>query len=413
MTKIKSFLVILILLAMIYCVNLLVFNIHSKTSQKEVVFWTVQLAPFSDYMNSIILDFEQKYPNITIKWVDIPYAEAEKRILASLLSSNVADLINVTSDFNWTLAARGTLTPIEDSGSEYQPQLLEILTYDQKLWGLPFYATSPITIYNKELMSTFKVENVAESYEELFAQISTAPIVKNKYIFMPTLTENDTLYKMLNKIGINSPEKLITMPSVNFLEKIKEFYTTEKIPKEAINQTHREVIEKYSSGQLLYLQTGANFLNIIKENSQAIYNKTDVATQFYGSEEANLGYDFSLMTLVIPKKSKRNEEALLFAKFLLSEENQLNFAKLTGVLPCNKRTLEYDYFSTYDEKDLSSKARFIATKQLKKPIKYPKRSVQQTEITNSLNNSIQKILLENIPIQEVLKTTAEKWEKLE
>ena len=344
----------------IACILLFVsafFAVRTNDNEKnEVVFWTVQLAPFSDYINGVINDFEKENPDIKIKWIDVPYSEAEKRVLASLLSNSMPDLINITADFNMTLAVKGALEPFEKGTELYNTSLLNTLTYDEKIWGVPFYATSAITVYNKGLLKDFGIAKPAETYDELFLQMDKAPIIKNKYLFMPTLTENDTLYKLLNKYELNSPKGLATKNAEIFFAELKKLYGEEKIPKEAITQTHREVLEKYSAGQIAYLQAGANFLNIIKENSLEVYEKTDVAEQFYGKEKA---YDFSLMTLAVPKKAKNREQAFLFAKFLTNAQNQLEFAKLTGILPCNNETLKNEYFSFRFHSPVYSSARRI------------------------------------------------------
>ena len=405
MTILKKILIVCILIFL----GLLFFLKQNEKSETEVVFWTVQLAPFSDYINDVISDFESSHPDIKIKWIDVPYSEAEKRVLASLLSNSMPDLINITSDFNMTLAVKGALAPVENGLSVYNKALTNVLSYEQQVWGIPFYATSAVTIYNKELLKEFGLNKPAVDYDELFNQMNEAPNLKNKYLFMPTLTENDTLYKLLNKYGLSSPDKIYNQKAQELFAELKTLYTQEKLPKEAITQTHREVLEKYSSGQIAYLQAGANFLNIIKENSLDVYNKTEASEQFYG---LNKSYDFSLMTLAVPQKAKHKEQAFLFAKFLTNAQNQLEFAKLTGILPCNNETLKNEYFATYDVKDLLSKARYIGAKQLLNPISYPKQSKNHKEVITLINSLVEKILLENVNIDEQLEQTAIKWRKI-
>ncbi len=408
MTKFKYFLSICI----VFCLSMFFFNLtaQNKTqNKKEIVFWTAQLAPFSNYMNDIITEFETQNPSIKIKWIDIPYAEAEKRILASLLSNNTPDLINITADFNMTLANKGALTHIKSTINQYSLPILKTLTSENKVWGIPFYATSAITVYNKELIKEFNIKKQPQTYSELFNLIETSPKRNNKYLFMPTLTENDTLYKILNKYNINSPTTIINVEAIKFFTTLKKLYTNEKIPKESITQTHREVLEKYSSGQIAYLQIGANFLNIIKENAPDVYDKTDVSQQLYEKEKV---FDFSLMTLAIPQKAKHKTEALLFAEFLTNEQNQLNFAKQTGVLPCNEQSLSNEYFNNSMAKDIQTKARNIAAKQLLSPITYPQQTPKHKELLTLINQTIEQILLTSNNTNLLLEKLKSDWLKL-
>ena len=42
------------------------------------------------------------------------------------------------------------------------------------------------------------------------------------------------------------------------------------------------------------------------------------------------------------------------AHYFTNDENQLNFAKLTTILPVNKQTLKSDYFTTNNDNSFSS-----------------------------------------------------------
>ena len=87
-----------------------IFFIFSKKQENnEVVFWTLQMNDFAPYINGVIKEFESENPNIKIKWVDVPFSEGEKRTLASVLSDNPPDLVNLNPDFSSTLACFGAI----------------------------------------------------------------------------------------------------------------------------------------------------------------------------------------------------------------------------------------------------------------------------------------------------------------
>ena len=99
---------------LILCISLFAvfYRPTEKTSQNEVVIWTLQMSDFSDYMNNVISEFEKENPKVKIKWIDVPFSEGEKRTLASVLSDNPPDLINLNPDFSATLAQKGALAEI-------------------------------------------------------------------------------------------------------------------------------------------------------------------------------------------------------------------------------------------------------------------------------------------------------------
>ena len=75
------------------------FVFKKDTKDDEVVFWTLQMSDFAPYINGVINEFENQNPDIKIKWVDVPFSEGEKRTLASVLSDNPPDLVNLNPDF--------------------------------------------------------------------------------------------------------------------------------------------------------------------------------------------------------------------------------------------------------------------------------------------------------------------------
>ena len=189
----------------------------------------------------------------------------------------------------------------------------------------------------------------------------------------------------------------------------KSLYQKNLIPKESITQTHREALEKYMSGNIALFQAGANFLNMIKENAPSIYAVTDVAPQLTGALGQN---DFSLMNFVIPQKAKHKKEALKFALFLTNEENQLELAKLTNIIATNKKALNNDFYTIYDDTNLMAKARVISAKQLDKVEPVLKSGRNQKDINNLINASVQEILLDKSDTQTVLNKVSQDWKSL-
>ena len=378
-------------------------------NENEVIFWTLQMSDFSDYMNGVIRDFEKENPEIKIKWIDVPFSEGEKRTLASVLSDNPPDLINLNPDFSATLAQKGTLYEIPpESLTDFNDGIVESLKYKGKLYSIPWYATSAVTIYNKDIFKKAGI-NVPKTYEELKNSAEIVKVKTNSYIFLPNITENDTMLRILNKYGINSHENINSKKSAEVFDMLKALYQKNLIPKESITQTHREALEKYMSGNIALFQAGANFLNMIKENAPSIYAGTDVAPQLTGALGQN---DFSLMNFVIPQKAKHKKEALKFALFLTNEENQLELAKLTNIIATNKKALNNDFYTIYDDTNLMAKARVISAKQLEKVEPVLKSGRNQKDINNLINASVQEILLDKSDTQTVLNKVSQDWKSL-
>lgn len=397
----KTFLAYILITIIILSSFLFISNKKVYDSNREIVFWTLQLGTFDKYINKTISDFEKENPNFKIKWIDIPYAEGEKRTLAAILTDNPPDLVNITPDFSLLLAEKKAITTLKKEDLEqYHPNIIETLKYNNEYYGFPFYITSAITLYNTDL-----TDKEIRKYDELLKFVPS----KSSYTTMLNLAENDTLLKILNKYDINSYENINSEKSVKLFNKIKEIYAKGLIPKESITQTHRESLEKYMAGQLAYLVTGANFLNMIKENAPSIYKKTKVSPQLVGETEK---FDYSLMNFVIPMKAKEKDGAKKFAQFLTNKENQLTFSKMTTVLPVNKYSLNDDYFKYANKNDIQEEARIISAKQLDN-LQLPSTNQKNKKELNNLSaNCIQEILINNKDAKEVLDKFSSDWSKL-
>lgn len=378
-----------------------------QKNNEEVIFWTLQMSNFAPYMNGVISDFEAQHPDIKIKWIDVPFSEGEKRTLASVLSDNPPDLVNLNPDFSAILAQKGALEEIsEENTVQYVPEIIESLKYNGKIYSLPWYATSAVTIYNKFLFYKAGVK-VPETYSELGKSAKIMKDKTNAYIFLPNISENDTMLKILNKYGINSYENINSEKSVEVFDFFKNLYANNLIPKESVTQTHREALEKYMSENVALFQAGANFLNMIKENAPSTYKNTDVAPQLKGDLGQN---DFSMMNFVIPVRAKHKDEALKFALFLTNEENQLALAQLTNVIAVNKNTLNDTFYTKYDSKDLMAKARVLSAKQLTKIQPVMRQARNQKEINTIINSAVQEILLGKQDTKTILDKVSKDWQ---
>lgn len=400
-----------LLISLIVFLSLGLFFLKPAKTSDEVVFWTLQLGTFDKYMNSLIEEFEKENPDVKIKWIDVPYSEGEKRTLASILSNTPPDLVNLTPDFSSVLAQKQALEFLDCSKlSGYNKEIVNDLKYKDKCYAIPFYATSSVTFYNKALLKKSGLTKLPDTYSDLNKKAKEIKMKTGVFATMPTVTENDTMLKILNKYDINTPEKLISEKSIEIFEEYQKLYINDLIPKESITQTHREALEKYMSGQLVFIQSGANFLNIIKENAPQIYKETDVTNQLTGSTGK---YDVSIMNLVIPAKSKHKNGAMRFALFLTNKNNQLELSKLTTILPVNNEALKDDYFTNPTENDTIAKARRISASQLNNLSTQIVFKKNRKDFLTFLNTSVQQILLGESDTKKTLEKASEIWKQTE
>ena len=365
-----------------------------QNKKKEFTLWTIQLKPVAQsVIEKSIKDFEKLHPKTKVIWVDIPISEAQKRTLASILGGNSPDLINLNPDFSVILAQRGALDYFsEEETKKLSKSATDMLRYEDKIFALPFYATSSVTLYNAQTYNKCGFSEVPKTYEELY---NIAPQLKNCSNIYPlaiNLNENDSLAKILNKYGINTFESEEEIQRAIFVyEMFNDMYKKNLISKDTLNINHREMAEKYMSNNATFVVLGSNFLNMVKENAPEIYAKSDISTQLTSKGGR---YDIALMNLIIPKYSKNKVLAHEFAALLTDKKAQIELAKLTNVIPINEEALNDDYFSKCDT-DIIAKARCESIKQLSNSGNKDFGSKNKKEINDAINKTAEKILLDN------------------
>ncbi|MGN1153476.1 MAG: ABC transporter substrate-binding protein, partial [Candidatus Gastranaerophilaceae bacterium] len=263
-----------------------------------------------------------------------------------------------------------------------------------------------VTIYNKKLYEKAKLTGMPATYDDLAQIAHKVKTNTGKYVYLPTITENDTMLKILNKYGVTS-KNINSKESVKVFESYKYLYQNGLIPAESITQTHREALEKYMSENVIFFQGGANFLTMIQDNAPDVFKVTDVAPQIKGSLGQN---DFSLMNFVIPLKAKYKNEALEFGLYLTNKENQLELAKKTNVISTNKEALSDSFYNSNDT--LTAKARSISAKQIKCIQPVMVQTTNQKDINTLINTVVQSVLLNKDTTQNILNKAAKDLEEL-
>lgn len=393
---IKKILIIIFLI--ILCIFLIFKGMNTKSKETTFTFWTIQLkAPSEDLIQKNIDEFQKRHKEIKIVWVDIPISEAQKRAIAAILGKNPPDLINLNPEFSSLLAQKNALEFFnEEDAKEYNQSLVENLKYEGKIYALPFYATSAVTVLNKEKFKNCNVK--LKTYDDIL-KLSEC---KNPPVFGIALNEGDVFSKILNKYGIGE-NNLDSYKTDEVYKKFKKMNDEGLLLKDTLTINHREGIEKYMAESAAFITAGSNFLTMIKQNAPNVYKTSVVYPQLTGEKKE---YDVSVMNFVIPKYAKNKELAKEFINLILNEENQLEFAKKTNVLPANKKALNNSYFKNCGD-DLIDKARCIAARQLDFPLKSTFGVKSKKEINEVVNNSLEVLFLRGEKEFDAKRTTGD------
>lgn len=392
----------------------------TAAGEATIEFWTMQLQPqFTDYFQSLIANFETENPGIKVNWVDVPWAAMENKILTSVSANTPPDVVNLNPVFASQLAGRNAWLDLDPKISDaerssYLPNIWKASTLNGKTFGIPWYLTTRLNIYNTDLLQQAGINKVPSTYAELADVAQKIKDQTGKYAFFVTFVPQDsgevlesfvqmgvTLVNEEGKAAFNSPEgKAAFQYWVNL-------YQQGLLPREALTQGHRHGIDLYQSGQTAFLASGPEFLNTIARNAPQIAKASAIAPQITGDTGKK---NVAVMNLVVPRASQHPDAAVKFALFVTNDKNQLAFAKAANVLPSTKQALADSYFQNVpDTASTVERARVISAKQL-----------QQAEIlTPTLKDSkrLQKAIYENLQaamlgqktVDQAVEDAAQEW----
>ncbi|MEM7595216.1 MAG: extracellular solute-binding protein, partial [Cyanobacteria bacterium P01_A01_bin.83] len=287
----------------------------------------------------------------------------------------------------------------------------------EQTFGLPWYLTTTITIYNQQILNAAGIQQPPQTYAEL---AQAAKIIKEKtgkYAYFISFVPNDSgdVLESLVKMGVDLLDEsgkagFNTAAGKAAFQYWVDLYQQKLLPPEVLTQGHRRGIELYQSGETAILNSGAEFIDTISNNAPTIAEVSAVAPQITGITDKK---SVAVMNLVIPRDSDKSKQALKYALFVTNSENQLAFADESNVLPSTKQAIT-KYINNIEqesEQNLQQQAKKVSADQL---------NDAEVLIPTTKNlNLLQKVIYENLQaamlsektVDQAVQDAADEWNR--
>ena len=317
-------------------------------------FWTISLQPFfNDHMNQMIARYEQANPGVDIRWVDVQFQAIEQKLLAAIAGRVPPDVVNLNVEFTVRIAEKGALLDMDAAvpaaeAARYFGGLWSSARFRGRSFGIPWYIAPPVLIYNTDLFSKAGLDTAKPPATEA-QMVAAARSIKQRtqaYGFMPLIDGTRLMHRFrengLPMLSADGKRAVFNSPGhVAYLQRMVDLFKQDAFPEYTLRRGFTGAIERYSAGQLGMLLVGPQFLLRIKESNPEVYAKTSVAPYPMGRGRV---IHAGLMTLAVPKASKRQQEAVKFALHVTNDANQLEFSKQSVVFPSTKQAAANPYF---------------------------------------------------------------------
>ncbi|MGE6257215.1 sugar ABC transporter substrate-binding protein [Heyndrickxia sporothermodurans] len=287
-------------------------------------------------------DFNKEYPDVKIKFEEIPWANREQKILTALAANQGPDIFYLIPDMMAQFADKGVLTPItkllgNDWDKEDFPQSsLDSVTYKNELYGLPILHEVQTQIYNTKILAEIGGDknHLPTTWEE-FDALAEKAVAKGYYArgFEGGNTPNATLYPLIWQSGGDIIDKdgnvmINNEKGVKAFEKINDMYKNKWIPKDSINSLDH--FTQFVEGKSLSSSAAGITFSTLKERGFKDYV---VGPPLKEEETATFG---ATGMFVVPSNSKNKNAAAEFIKYMTNTDNSKAFNELTKYVPPRK-----------------------------------------------------------------------------
>ncbi len=398
----------------------------SNTSQpaggsQQIEFWTMQLQPdFTDYFNQLIATFEQEQ-DIKVRWVDVPWADMERKILAAVSAKTAPDVVNLNPTFASQLAGRNAWLDLgnripSDVRQQYLPNIWKAGMLSDKSFGIPWYLTTRIAIYNTDLFKQAGISQPPATYAELAQVAQQVKEKTGKYAFFVTLVPEDSgevlesfvqmgaqLVNDQGRAAFNTPEGKAVF------QYWTDLYKNDLLPREALTQGHRRAVELYQAGETAVLTSSPEFFNTISKNAPAIAQVSASAPQISGKTGKK---NVAVMNLVLPQATDQPDAALKFALYVTNNQNQLSFAKAANVLPSTTQALQDSFFKTPPANASPvDKARIVSASQMQDAEVLVPAMQDLQQLQKVIYENLQAAMLDQKTVDQAIADAAQAWDQ--
>jgi putative chitobiose transport system substrate-binding protein len=339
--------------------------------RRELAFWTMQLAPFhNDYVQGLIARFEAARPGVRVKWTDVPWAEAERKVLASLAAGTAPDVVNLNPQFSSRLAELGALADPRQflSAAEqaaYLPSAWAANQLGGRPFALPWYLSTTVTLHRRDLLGRAGTAPPA-SFDELRRAAQALRERTDSYAWFPAMDGSAPLENLVSMAGpLLTPDGcrpgFDSPAGVAAFEFHRELYQRQWIPRSVLTEGHRAAVAQFLSGQVAMVATGMQFITHLRRNSAGLADQVGVTPQITSSRAPP---NIAAMNLAVPSASAQPALAFDFAQFVTSADNQLALVRRVPLLPSTRASYDDALFRQPSGDALLDQARAISVRQV-------------------------------------------------
>lgn len=326
---------------------------------KEITFWAMPNAPDETHiawMEQKAREFEAK-TGVRVKFEVVGWGDAWQKISSAIATGEGADVFQVGTTWNPQFAATGGLEQINiaefGGAGAFMKANLDSTTYKGKHYGVPWFAETRALFYNKDMFAKAGV-NPPKTLDELVqvGQKITKVYGEGSAISLAgtnawDLIHNWAIILWANGGSLLTPDNKKAMfngpEGVTAMKWYVDLVAKGLAAKACAEYNQPQADAAFINGNVAMCYMGPwNIANIEQENPKLNYGVVEPPAGPKGKASFSGGSN-----LVILKASRNKDAAKEWIKFLLENENLVDYTKnLTHMLPATLGAFNDPYYNT-------------------------------------------------------------------
>lgn len=312
--------------------------------------------PYSHLFNvtfeKMMKDFSQQHPDINVKFRAVyeGYEEGTNIILREAISGNLPDITMQGLNRQAILIEKGIARSLEPfiakeanfTKEGYHQAMLELGSFNNEVYGLPFSISLPVGYYNMDMMKKAGIEKLPENWSEVIAacQKLRANGVKNPVFWGWNITGNWFMQSLLwtqdtpiikdGKFNIDNQEGLIA------LNTMKDIFRGCEMK----NLAWKEALSSFAAGEVAMMYWSTSALGSVERAKGDFEMKTHEFPGINGKPKGLPAGGNAALLVSSSNDPERLQAAWTFLKFITSGVGAAAVAETTGYMPPNKAANE-------------------------------------------------------------------------
>lgn len=323
----------------------------ASPERQKIEFWTLSMKPkFIPYFQQVVHQFELLHPDIQVEWVDFPWDILQLKLITAIAAGTPPSLVNLNVPWAEEYARDSLIVPVDAmmlNKAMYSRVALEDLTFNGHIYGFPHYSNVNVIAYNTAIFAEAGLTAAPKSLDEELAFSRQIYARTGKAGYAPTLGKIDSFFLQQGLAIIEGRRAVFNSPQhVALVKKLADAYQAGGLLKDKLfsEDSFPAVIDAYKGGRLGMMVSAPTAIKRIQIDAKDVYAVTKVAPAPLGPTHiADGGWMFHY---AVPRGvDPRLYPAIAkFADFLTNDANQLEFARIAGVMPTTVKALADPYF---------------------------------------------------------------------